>query len=259
MIDSHSHLYCDAFDTDRDEVVRRAVEAGVTHVVLPNENLASVPRLIETRDRWPEMMSIAIGLHPEEVKDDWHRQLEAMEPLVDDCGAVAIGEVGIDLYWDTTYRAEQLDALHEQLCWAVRRGLPFVLHCRRALDDCLAVLRRFGANDRPPGVFHCFEGDADAAATVLDAGDFLIGVGGSFTFKRNQTTREMVAAVGLQRIVLETDSPYLAPVPHRGKRNESAFVADVARAVAAHLGTDLDTVDSITTANAARLFSIHNA
>ena len=256
MIDSHSHIYCDAFDDDREAVVERAVAAGVTHIVLPNENLASVARVMETRDRWPQLMSPAIGLHPEEVKDDWADILEQLQPLVGECGAVAVGEVGIDLYWDTTYRQQQLDALHEQLRWCVYRGLPFILHSRHALDDCLTVLRRFGAGDRPPGVFHCFEGDAMAAREVLDAGDFVLGVGGSFTFKRNDVTREMVAAVGLENIVLETDSPYLAPVPHRGKRNESAFMADVAQAVANHLGTDLATVERVTTANARRLFGL---
>ncbi len=256
MIDSHSHIYCDAFDGDRDLVVEHAAAAGVTHIVLPNENLASVARVVDTRDRWPEMMSVAIGLHPEEVKGDWTAQLEQLRPLVEECGAVAVGEVGIDLYWDTTYRAQQLDALHEQLRWCVELGLPFILHCRRALDDCLTVLRRFGAGDRPPGVFHCFEGDAMAAREVLDAGEFLLGVGGSYTFKRNDVTRRMVTAVGLDHIVLETDSPYLAPVPHRGQRNESAYIADVARAIAANTNLDVVDVDRVTTGNARRLFKI---
>ena len=256
MIDSHSHLYCDAFDDDRDDVMRRAIEAGVSLVVLPGESAASVERQAAMHERWPYNTRLALGLHPEEVKGDWVAQLDLLEPMLDEHKPVAIGEVGLDLYWDRTYRREQQEALYVQLRWALRRDLPFILHCREALDDCLAVLQRFAPSDRPTGVWHCFAGNGDDAERVLSRGDFYLGVGGTVTFKRNDETRGMVARVGLDRLLLETDSPYLAPVPHRGKRNESAYVPLVAATVATVLGVDVDTVDTITTRNATQVFNL---
>ncbi len=256
MIDSHSHLYCEAFDEDRDEVMQRARDAGITHIVLPGESADTVERQLAMRQGWHECISIAVGLHPEEVKSDYITRLEQLEPFFQTAEPVAVGEVGIDLYWDRTFRHEQQEALYTQLMWAVRLDLPFILHCREALEDCIAVLKRFPASDRPSGVWHCFPGDADDARRVLDNGDFYIGVGGTATFKKNETTRNMIATVGLEKILLETDSPYLAPVPNRGKRNESSFLPLVANTVATTLGTDVNTVETITTANACDLFNL---
>ena len=256
MIDTHSHIYSAEFDDDREQVMQRAGEAGVTHIVLPNENLESVQRLLDTQAQWPEHISLALGLHPEEVRDDWSDVLDRMEPLLDRHRWVAIGEVGIDLYWDKTWRHQQMQALERQLGWCVDRRLPFIIHCREALDEVLDVLGQF-RGQMPQGVFHCFTGTPHEVDRIRRVGDFSFGIGGVLTFKKS-TLPEALPVIGLDRILLETDSPYMAPVPHRGKRNESAYVADVARCLAVHLGTDLALVDRVTTDNALRLFPIQH-
>ena len=251
MIDTHSHIYSAEFDDDRQEVMQRAVDAGVTHIVMPNENLESVQRLLDTYNRWPECVSLALGLHPEEVHDDWADVLDRLEPFFDQHPWVAIGEVGIDLYWDKTYRRQQMLALERQLAWCCARPLPVIIHCREALTEVLDVLGQF-RGQMPQGVFHCFTGTPHEVDLIRQVGDFYFGIGGVLTFKKS-TLPLTVPVIGLDRILLETDSPYMAPVPHRGKRNESAYVADVARCLATVLGTDLSTVDRITTDNAQRL------
>ncbi|MBR5728362.1 MAG: TatD family hydrolase [Muribaculaceae bacterium] len=254
MIDTHSHIYSAEFDDDRDLVVQRAVEAGVTHIILPNENLDSVPRLLDTAARYPGRISLALGLHPEDVHDDWDDVLDQMETLFDQHPWVAIGEVGIDLYWDKTFRREQMQALERQLGWCVDRDLPFILHCREALDEVLDVLRQF-AGQMPRGVFHCFTGMTHDIDRIRQVGDFCFGIGGVLTFKKSRLP-EVLSVIGLDRILLETDAPYMAPVPHRGKRNESAYVADIARCMAQALNLPLDEVDRVTTATANTLFGL---
>ena len=257
MIDTHSHIYGAEFDNDRDQVVQRAVEAGVTHIILPNENLDSVPRLLYTAARYPGCISLALGLHPEEVRDDWNDLLHRMEPLLDEHRWVAIGEVGIDLYWDKTFRRQQMQALERQLGWCCDHRLPFIIHCREALNEVLDVLRQF-AGQMPQGVFHCFTGMAQDVDRIRQVGDFFFGIGGVLTFKKS-TLPVVLPVIGLDRILLETDAPYMAPVPHRGQRNESAYVADVARCMAQVLDVSLNEVDRVTTATATTLFaSTHN-
>lgn len=256
MIDTHSHIYSAEFDNDRPQVMQRAIEAGVTHIVLPNENLESVQRLLDTQVQWPDHISLAVGLHPEEVRDDWSDVLDRMEPILVRHSWAAIGEVGIDLYWDKTWRHQQMQALERQLGWCVDRRLPFIIHCREALDEVLDVLGQF-RGQMPQGVFHCFTGTPHEVDRIRLVGDFYFGIGGVLTFKKS-TLPEALPVIGLDRIVLETDSPYMAPVPHRGQRNESAYVADVARCMATHLGTDLGEVDRVTTDNALRLFPIQH-
>lgn len=254
MIDTHSHIYSAEFDDDRDQVVQRAVQAGVTHIILPNENLDSVPRLLDTAARYPGRISLALGLHPEEVHDDWDDVLRRMEPALDEHPWVAVGEVGVDLYWDKTFRRQQMQALERQLGWCCDRQLPFIVHCREALSEVLDVLRQF-AGQMPRGVFHCFTGTAQDVDRIRDVGDFCFGIGGVLTFKKSRLP-EVLPVIGLERILLETDSPYMAPVPHRGQRNESAYTADVARCMAQVLNVPLDEVDRATTATAIALFAL---
>ena len=256
MIDSHSHIYCDAFDADRDEVITRAREAGVTHIVMPNEKLESVPRLVDCCRHYPGFVSLTLGLHPEDVNDDWAERLTAMEALFDtiDPKPVAVGEIGIDLYWDRTYRDQQVEALDAQLRWCKRRGLPFIIHCREALDEILWVLDNFG-EPLPEGVFHSFTGTSEDVERVRRRGDFYFGVNGIATFKKS-TVKDILPVVGVNRLLLETDAPYLAPVPHRGKRNESAFVAAVAAFVAAEFDLPLADLVAATDANARRLLRL---
>lgn len=254
MIDSHSHLYCDSFDDDRAQVMQRALEAGVTHIVLPNENLESVARVVAMHAQYQQCTSIALGLHPEDVDGNYEQQLAAMRPLLDKHHPVAVGEIGIDLYWDTTWREQQMHALDTQLHWCKELGLPFIIHCRNALNEILSVMDNFG-EALPQGVFHSFTGTPREVEMVRQRGDFYFGVNGIVTFKKSDV-KDLLPVVGLDRLLLETDSPYLAPVPHRGKRNESAFVPAVCHFIAQHLGVDDSVVEQSTTDNAVNLFNL---
>lgn len=256
MIDSHSHLYCEAFDADRAQVVQRAREAGIAHVVLPNENLESLERQRAMKRDFPGFVSLTIGLHPEEVRDDASQQLAALKAQLDASrnDFVAVGEIGVDLYWDKTWRDRQLEVLDTQLRWCCEYGLPFIIHCREALDEILWVMDNFGA-PLPQGVFHSFTGSPDDVRAIARRGDFYFGVNGIVTFKKSEV-KDILRVVGVDRLLLETDAPYLAPVPHRGKRNESAFLPAVLAFVAAWLGLDEAQVEHATTRNAVELFHL---
>lgn len=254
MIDSHSHIYCEDFDSDRDLVIARAQEAGVRHIVLPNENLESIERVLSLKNAYPSYISIALGLHPEDVDGDYERQLTAMRPRLDELWPVAVGEIGIDLYWDATWREQQMAALDTQLHWCKELNIPFIMHCRNALDEILWVLDNFD-EPLPQGVFHSFTGTPQEVEQVRKRGDFYFGVNGIVTFKKSNV-KDILPVVGLDRLLLETDSPYLAPVPNRGKRNESANIAHIARFVSQELGVDLEDVSQATDRNAITLFKL---
>lgn len=254
MIDSHSHIYAEEFDADRDEVIARAREAGVKHIILPNENLTSLDRVLATTESYPGYVSPTIGLHPEEIHDDYRTELASLKQRLDaDDRYVAIGEIGIDLYWDQTYREEQMEVLDTQLHWCKEKDLPFIIHCRSGLNECLSVMDNFG-EELPRGVFHSFTETPEAVEEVRRRGDFYFGVNGIVTFKKSKV-KEILPVVGLDRLLLETDSPYLAPVPHRGQRNESSFVANVCDFVAQQYGITPTELDAITTENVMRLFT----
>ena len=254
MIDSHSHIYCREFNDDRDEAIARAREAGVQHIIMPNENLESVKYVVAARDAYPGYLSIALGLHPEDVDEGYEQQLAALRPLLDEYNPVAVGEIGIDLYWDKTWREQQMEALDTQLHWCKELDIPFIMHCRDALDEILSVMDNFG-EALPQGVFHSFTGTTQEVELVRQRGDFYFGVNGIVTFKKSNV-KDILPMVGLDRLLLETDSPYLAPVPHRGKRNESAFVAHVCDFVAQHLNVSNKEVEEATTRNAIALFKL---
>ena len=254
MIDSHSHIYCRDFDEDRDEVIARAKDAGVRHIILPNENLESVQQVVATRDANPSYVSIALGLHPEDVDADFEQQLEAMRPLLEEYHPVGVGEIGIDLYWDSTWREQQMEALDTQLHWCKELDLPFIIHCRNALDEILSVMDNFG-EELPRGVFHSFTGTPEEVEKGRERGDFYFGVNGIVTFKKSNV-KDILPVVGLERLLLETDSPYLAPVPNRGKRNESANIPYICHFIAGHLGVEPDEVSQATDRNAIALFSL---
>lgn len=254
MIDSHSHIYCDAFDEDRDAVVQRAREAGVSHIVLPGENLASVPLQVALHERYSDYISLALGLHPEEVNGDYMSELEQLRPLLDQHHVVAVGEIGIDLYWDKTWREQQHHALDIQLHWCNELGVPFIIHCRDGLDDILDVMDNLDC-PVPQGVFHCFAGTEADVERIRKRGDFYFGVNGVVTFKKS-TVSQVLPAIGLNRLLLETDAPYLAPVPYRGKRNESAYIPVIAAKIAELRNISLDEVAQVTTASAKSLFRL---
>ena len=254
MIDSHSHIYCEAFDEDRDAVIQRAREAGVRHIVLPGESAESVPSQVALQQRFPDYISLALGLHPEEVNGDYLTALAQLRPLLDEHLVVAVGEIGIDLYWDKTWREQQHHALDIQLHWCHELGVPFIMHCREALDDILDVIDHLDC-PVPQGVFHCFTGTPEDVERIRRRGDFYFGVNGVVTFKKS-TVSQLLPVIGLDRLLLETDAPYLAPVPHRGKRNESAYIPLVNNFIANALGITPEAVSTATDRNAERLFHL---
>lgn len=254
MIDSHSHIYCDAFDEDREVVVARAREAGVRHIILPNENLESVSRLAALHEQYPDYISMTLGLHPEDVHDDYLDVLEQMRPMLDRYPVVAIGEIGIDLYWDKTWREQQRRALEIQLHWCHERDLPFIIHCREGLDDILDVIDHLDC-PVPRGVFHSFTGTPREVESIRERGGFYFGVNGIVTFKKS-TVSQLLPVIGLDRLLLETDSPYLAPVPNRGKRNESANIPFINNFVAQSLGISPEEVSAATDRNVINLFRL---
>jgi len=253
MIDTHTHIYCDAFDDDRQQVIERAITAGVSHVILPGEDWACIDRLHAVQDAYPDYVSLAIGLHPEEVQADAPQQLAALRPLLDTHRYVAVGEIGIDLYWEDTWRDLQMQVLDTQLRWCLACDLPAIIHCRNALDEVLEIID--GLPQSPRGVFHCFEGTRDDIDRIRQRGDFYFGVGGTVTFKKSAVP-SLLSTIGLHRILLETDAPYLAPVPHRGERNEPSYISFVCQRIAQELALTPQQVDEVTTANAHNLFRL---
>ena len=234
--------------------MQRAREAGVRHIILPNENLESVPRLAALHEKYPDYISMTLGLHPEDVHDDYLEVLGKMRPMLDRYPIVAIGEIGIDLYWDKTWREQQHHALDIQLHWCHEMGVPFIIHCREALDDILDVIDHLDC-PVPPGVFHCFAETPADVERVRRRGDFYFGVNGVVTFKKS-TAPQLLPAIGLDRLLLETDAPYLTPVPHRGKRNESAYIPHINDFIAKQLGVTPEEVSTATDRNAATLFNL---
>ncbi len=255
IIDTHTHLYLEEFDEDREDAMRRAADAGVGHLIFPNVDLTTVGPMKKLHAAYPECTSLAMGLHPTEVGDNWEEVLSEIESeLRSGQKYVAVGEVGMDLYWDKSHLREQQLALDRQLCWADELRLPVIIHCREALDPILEVME--GHRDTLC-VFHCFTGTATEVDTIRRrTGDHpYFGIGGVVTFK-NTTLREVLPEITIDRILLETDSPYLAPVPHRGKRNESAFITNVADTVATSLSLPRSSVETATTHSAIELFRL---
>ena len=230
IIDTHSHLDGEEFADDLPEVIQRAKDAQVEKILVPNVNLQGLPHLIEVCDAYPDYLYPMIGLHPEDVKDDYQTQLDQMFIFLKEkpnrfC---AIGEVGLDFYWDETYRNQQLEAFEQQIQWAKQFGKPLMIHARNAFEEIVEIMERH-RDDHLEGVFHCFTGTEDEARKLLSFDGFKLGIGGVLTFKKSTLPEVLKSAVPLSRIVVETDSPYLAPVPHRGKRNESAFIIEIVR------------------------------
>lgn len=251
MIDTHAHLDGEEFADDLTAVISRAVAAGVSRIFLPAIDLTTSQRIISLSRQYPHVFSPMAGLHPEEVKDNWQEQLTAIASLL--TAVIAIGEVGLDFYWSREYEKEQLQAFEQQVEWSVETRLPLMIHCRKAQNEMVKILRRY-EGELPGGVFHCFTGNAHEAIELLSFQQFCLGIGGVLTFKKSHLPEVLPQNVPLSRIVLETDSPYMAPVPYRGQRNESAYVAVVAQRLAEAYGVEVGEVDRQTTANALRIF-----
>lgn len=252
LIDTHAHLYLDDFNDDLPEVMKRAEEAGVCRILLPAIDAASAEKLGKLCERFPVCQPMT-GLHPTSVKENYFEELELIHRSISEEKFVAVGETGIDLYWDKSFLNQQAESFRQHIRLARIHGLPLVIHSREALDVIFDLLETEDISGLT-GVFHCFPGNAEEARRVLDLG-FFLGIGGVVTFKKNNMT-EVVRMAGPEHIVLETDAPFLAPVPYRGKRNEPAMLRYVAEAVASITASGLSEVASMTTANAAKLFKL---
>jgi TatD DNase family protein len=254
FIDTHCHLDGEEFREDLDAVVTRAQEAGVAAIGIPGIDLKSCQTVIDLCHRYPGYCYPMLGLHPEEVRSDWREVLTAIYPVVRE--TIAIGEVGLDFYWSREFEQEQLEAFEQQVRWSVELQLPLMIHCRKAQNEMVSILKRY-KNDLPGGVFHCFTGNELEAKELLQFERFVLGIGGVLTFKKSHLPEVLPAVVPLDRIVLETDAPYMAPVPMRGQRNEPAFVAHVLRKLAEAYGVSEEEVAEKTTQNCKKVLNIN--
>ena len=252
IINTHSHIYDEAFDDDREEVFQRALEAGVEMLLLPNCDEKSIKPMMEFYEKHPDNVRVMMGLHPEETRNDYKDKLKIIEQFVND-DIIGIGEIGLDFYWDDTYKKEQIEVLTEQLHWAKELALPVSIHTRNAFHEMFKVLDH-EQDGRLAGVMHCFNGTEDEARAALSYGMHL-GLGGVITYK-NCGVKEFLAGIPLDRIVLETDDPYLPPVPYRGQRNEPAYIVKTAEKVAEIYGVTTEEICKITTENAIKLFKL---
>ena len=280
VIDTHTHFDAEEFDEDRAEAFARAREAGVGKVFLPAIDVKTTHAVLALAKEYPGYAYPMIGLHPEEVKEDWKEQLTELRKILEEhrmignanpagesgnanpagdspqfSDFIAIGEVGLDYYWSREFENEQLEAFEEQVKWSVETGLPLMIHCRKAQNEMVHLLRKY-EKELPGGVFHCFTGNQKEAEELLSFDKFVLGVGGVSTFKTSHLREDLPAVVPLDRIVLETDSPYMAPVPYRGKRNESAFVVEVLKTLAKAYGVSEEEFARQTNLNAERVFPL---
>ena len=251
LTDTHTHLYLEQFEGDRDEMVRRSFNAGVKYMLLPNIDSESMPGLLDLCSRYPENIFPMIGLHPTDVKPNWEAELAKIMFHFQSHKFYAIGEAGIDLYWDKTFLMEQKLALKFQIDLALGHELPIVLHVRESFDEIFKVLEE-NVDERLSGVFHCFTGTAEQAQRAIHLG-FMLGIGGVLTYK-NSGLDKVVADIDLKHLILETDSPFLTPNPFRGKRNESSYIRFVAARLAEIKGISMEEVANVTTHNAVQLF-----
>lgn len=252
MIDTHSHIYSEEFDTDRTETILRAKEAGITHIILPNVDSETLPQMLALEAEYPDYCYAAIGLHPTSVKENYMEELALVESELKRRSWIAIGEIGIDLYWDKTFLKEQITAFRQQIDWALEYDLPVIIHVRDSFDETMEALAPY-KNSSLKGVFHSFTGTIDEAREILEFGGFMLGINGIVTFK-NSGLAATVAQIDLKHILLETDAPYLTPAPNRGKRNESAYVQLVAKKLSEVYNCTIEDISQQTTKNALSLF-----
>lgn len=253
MIDTHAHIYASEFDNDRDQVVERALAQGVEKILLPNIDLDSIEPMLQTEAAYPEICRSMMGLHPCYVDSNVKQTLEVIHSWFAKHNFIAVGEIGIDLYWDKTYKAEQEMAFTTQLNWAKEMKLPVVIHTRDSIQETLALLEK-EQDGSLSGVFHCFGGSVEEAKAINDLG-FHLGLGGVTTFK-NGGMDKVIPHLDMDFVILETDCPYLAPVPHRGKRNEPSYIPLVAERIASLRELSIDDVQAMTNRNANRLFAL---
>ena len=254
IIDTHAHIYATQFNDDRDAMIQRAFEARVNTILMPNIDIDSITPMLAIEDSYPGKCISMMGLHPTSVDENYKDQLKIMEAWFEKRKFCAVGEVGIDLYWDKTFLSQQIDAFKTQILWAKKYQLPIVMHVRDAFDEIFQVLDSVSL-DGITGVFHSFSGNADQAQKALDYGCFKLGISGVVTFK-NANLGDVIKKHGLNHLVLETDAPYLTPLPFRGKRNEPSYLKYVTVKLAELFETGQEEVEEITTQNALKLFNL---
>lgn len=252
MVDSHTHIYGKQFDHDRAEMMQRAIEAGVERFYLPGIDSEVIDRMFELETAYPGKCFAMIGLHPCSVIETYKTEIGMVENWLTKRKFPAIGEIGLDFYWDKTFQTQQYDAFHLQIELALQYQLPIVIHTRSAMEETIKLVKQYTSKGLK-GIFHCFSGNYENAMEIIDAG-FYLGIGGVVTYK-NGGLAEVVEKIPLGKIVLETDAPYLTPVPFRGKRNESSYLKYVAEKIAQLHQVPFETVAAVTTANAAAIFA----
>ncbi|MCB0400479.1 MAG: TatD family hydrolase [Flavobacteriales bacterium] len=252
LTDTHSHLYANPFDEDRDQVMYSSISKGISRIFLPNIDSSSIDEMLKLEKAYPENCFAMMGLHPCSVKDNYMEELSLVENWLNKREFCAIGEIGIDLYWDQSTLEIQQEAFRTQINWAKARNLPFVIHCRDAFNEIFEIMDELN-DDKMRGIFHCFTGNLEQAQHIINYGGFKLGIGGVVTFK-NAGLDQVVAQTDLKHLVLETDSPYLAPTPYRGKRNETAYLIHIAEKVAELHQTSVEYIAEITTSNSKEVF-----
>jgi TatD DNase family protein len=250
FIDTHTHIYLPEFDDDRNIIIQRAKDSNVEIAIMPAIDSTTHNAMIMVASTYENCYSM-IGLHPCSVNQDYEKELTIVKEYLSERKFIAIGEIGLDFYWDKTFTKEQFDAFHQQIEIALQHDLPIVIHSRNAIDECINVVSE---HKGIKGVFHCFSGNEEQARKIIDL-DFMLGIGGVITFK-NAGLDKVIEKIGLSNVILETDAPYLAPVPFRGKRNEPAYTKLVAEKIAVVCHVPLEQVAALTTANAKNLFKL---
>ncbi len=251
LIDTHTHLYAEEFNADRKNLIEKAIANGINKFYLPNIDSSSIGAMLDLEKQFPSHCFAMMGLHPCSVNASWQKELESVKNWLEKRKFLAVGEIGIDLYWDKTFFEEQKTAFRQQIDWALQYNYPISIHCREAFDPIYEILSSYKI--LPKAIFHCFSGNLEQANKVLALGDFKLGIGGVITFK-NAGLDKVVEQIGLEHLVLETDAPYLAPVPFRGKRNEPGYILEVAKKIAQIKNLSMDEVAKITSQNAKYIF-----
>ena len=254
LIDTHTHLYLEQFDKDRNQIIKTCNDSNIKKLLLPNIDHSTINSLLDLCSEFPDVCYPMLGLHPCSVNDNFIQELEKLKILFNTNKFIAIGETGIDLYWDKSTLDKQIEAFKIQINWAKEKNLALVIHARNAFDEIFAVLDK-EYDDNLRGVFHCFSGNLDQSKRILDYGNFIFGVGGVLTFK-NSGLDKVIQNISIENIILETDSPYLAPAPHRGKRNDSTYLTLIADKLADIYNISTSEVSQITSKNAKKLFKI---
>ena len=250
LIDTHTHIYLPEFDDDRDQIMQRAREANVLLTIMPAIDSNTHSAMLGVESTYENCYSM-IGLHPCSVSDNYEKELDIVKQYLDKRKFIAIGEIGLDFYWDKTFTEQQYKAFHKQIEIALQQNLPIVIHSRNAIDECIDVVKKYPELN---GVFHCFSGNEEQAGKIIEM-NFMLGIGGVITFK-NAGLDKVMEKIGLTNVILETDAPYLAPVPYRGKRNEPAYIKLIAEKLSAVCQCPIEKVAELTTENAKKLFKL---